>query len=133
MSCFFQIKILKRLFTFFILLVSPYFVFCNTYYISNSGDNSNNGLSSQFPFKSIEKLNSQSFSAGDSILFKSVDVFNGMFWLKGSGNSQNPIVVDSYGGNVKPVIDGDGYQACILVYNDDNIQINNFHKRNSII
>ena len=130
MSCFFQIKILTRLFTFFILFISPYFVFCNTYYISNSGDNSNNGLSSQFPFKSIEKLNSQSFSAGDSILFKSGDVFNGMFWLKGSGNSQNPIVVDSYGGNVKPVIDGDGYQACILVYNDDNIQINNLELLN---
>ena len=48
-----------------------------------------------------------------------------MCWIKGSGNINNPIVIDSYGGDQKPIINGDGYQACILIYNDDNININN--------
>ena len=98
----------------------------NTFYVSSSsGLDNNNGLSPQFPFKSIDKLNTLGLSSGDSILFKSGDIFQGMFWIKGSGSVSAPIVVDSYGGNIKPVIDGNGYQSCILVYNDENIQINN--------
>ena len=41
-----------------------------------------------------------------------------MFWLKGSGSPTNPIVVDVYGGNIKPIINGYGYQSAILIYND---------------
>ena len=92
---------------------------------SSFGNDNYNGLSAQMPFKSINKLNTLSFSPGDSILFKSGDIFQGMFWIKGSGSVTAPIVIDSYGGNIKPVIDGNGYQSCILVYNDENISINN--------
>ena len=54
-----------------------------------------------------------------------------MFWLKGSGSSINPIVVDVYGGDNKPVIDGYGYQASILIFNDQNIEINGLELTNS--
>ena len=65
------------------------------------------------------------FYPGDTILLKSGDFWKGMLWIKGSGSVQNPIIVDSYGDEIKPVINGNGYQACILIYNDDNININN--------
>ena len=71
------------------------------------------------------------FSPGDSIYFKSGDYWEGMFWLKGSGSSTNPIVVDVYGGNIKPIINGYGYQSSILIFNDQHIEINGLEIFNS--
>ena len=102
------------------------------YYVSSSqGNDSNNGLSIQSPFKSIEKLNTMQFNAGDTIYFKSGDYWEGMFWIKGSGSYTNPIVIDVYGGNIRPIIDGFGYQASILIFNDQHIYINNLELYNS--
>ncbi len=120
-----------RLFFFILSITICLKTFCNTYYISNTGNDNNSGLSSQFPFKSIDKLNSINFNAGDSILFKSGNYWEGMFWLKGSGTDLAPIVVDAYGGLEKPVINGNGYQSCILIYNNDNIVINGIELYNS--
>tara|TARA_B100000963_G_scaffold130297_1_gene113708 strand:- start:17870 stop:20143 length:2274 start_codon:yes stop_codon:yes gene_type:complete len=102
------------------------------YYVSSSqGNDSNNGLSIQSPFKSIEKLNTMQFNAGDTIYFKSGDYWKGMFWIKGSGSYTNPIVIDVYGGNIRPIINGFGYQASILIFNDQHIYINNLELYNS--
>ncbi len=95
-----------------------------TYFISNSlGNDSNSGLSLQNPIKTISRLNTFNFYPGDSILFKSGDTFLGMFWLKGSGDSIHPIVVDTYGGIEKAIINGDGYQSCILLYKTEQWMI----------
>ena len=51
-------------------------------------------------------------------------------WMKGSGNSTQPIVIDTYGGIEKAIINGDGFQTCILLYNDDYISINNLEISN---
>ena len=102
------------------------------YYVSSSqGNDQNDGLSIQSPFQSIEKLNSMEFSAGDSIYFKSGDYWEGMFWLDGSGSSTQPIVVDVYGGDSRPIINGFGYQASILIFNDQHIEINGLELYNS--
>ena len=115
------------------------FLFClvlitnaQSFYISSSeGNDENDGLSIQSPFKSLNKLNSLDFSSGDSIFFKSGDYWQGMFWINGSGSTMNPIVIDVYGGNNKPVIDGYGYQSSILIFNDQNIEINGLELTNS--
>ena len=108
------------------LLTSFVSLNATTYFISNSlGNDSNSGLSLQNPIKTISRLNAFNFYPGDSILFKSQDTFHGMFWLKGSGDLTHPIVVDTYGGIEKAIINGDGYQSSILLYNDDYISINN--------
>ena len=121
------IKLTLYLFFFFINIQ----VSANVYYVSSSlGNNQNNGLTPMSPFKSISQLNSMIFNPGDSILFKSGEIFNGMFWVRGSGNPQNPIYIGSYGGTVKPILNGDGYQSCILVYNDDGIIIKNLELTN---
>ena len=54
-----------------------------------------------------------------------------MLWLKGSGSTTQPIVIDVYGGNNKPIINGFGYQASILIFNNQNIHINNLELYNS--
>ena len=71
------------------------------------------------------------FSPGDTIYFKSGDYWEGMLWLKGSGSTTQPIVIDVYGGNNKPIINGFGYQASILIFNNQNIHINNLELYNS--
>ena len=119
-----------------ILIVISVHLLINTdaqvYYVSSSqGNDQNNGLSAQSPFQSIEKLNSMQFNAGDSIMFKSGDYWRGMFWLNGSGSITQPIVVDVYGGNTRPIIDGFGYQASILIFNDEHIHINGLELHNS--
>ena len=102
------------------------------YYVSSSqGNDLNDGLSIQTPFQSIDKLNTMQFNAGDTIYFKSGDYWEGMLWLKGSGSTTQPIVIDVYGGNNKPIINGFGYQASILIFNDQNIHINNLELYNS--
>ena len=115
------------------LIHCVFFFHCSasTYYISSSnGNDNNNGLSTQSPFQSIDKLNSLTFLPGDSILFMSGDYFEGMFWIKGSGNSQQDIVVDRYNGSTRPIINGFGYQACVLIYNDQYITLNNLELTN---
>ena len=107
-------------------------VLASSYYVSNTfGNDENDGLSVEFPFQSIEKLNSIVFTPGDSIFLKSGDYWEGMWWLKGSGALSNPIVVGSYGGEIRPIINGYGYQSCILIYNDQHIEINGLELYNS--
>ena len=110
----------------FLLTLLSSDAFATTYYVSSSiGSDTNNGLNEWSPYKSIDKINSMSFAQGDSILFKSGDYWEGMFWIKGSGTVELPIVVDRYGGLEQPVINGYGFQSCLLIYNDEHIQINN--------
>ena len=118
------------------LIILSIFTLVNTkaqvYYVSSSqGNDLNDGLSIQFPFQSIEKLNSLQFNPGDSIYFKSGDYWEGMFWLNGSGSFTQPIVIDVYGGSNRPIINGFGYQASILIFNDQHIHINGLELYNS--
>ena len=116
------------IFLFFLILSTN----AQTFYVSSSeGNDENDGLSIDSPFKTLNKLNSLVFNPGDSIFFKSGDYWQGMFWIKGSGSSINPIVIDVYSGDDRPVIDGYGYQASILIYNDQNIEINGLELTNS--
>ena len=127
-TCLFSKKIMLTILSFSIALCTK----AQKYYVSSSvGNDLNNGLSIQTPFKSIEKLNSMNFNAGDSIYFKSGDYWEGMFWLNGSGTLADPIVVDVYGGNTRPIINGFGYQASVLIFNDQHIHINGLELYNS--
>ena len=126
--CLFSKKITLTTLSIFILINTK----AQVYYVSSSqGNDLNNGLSIQTPFQSLEKLNSMHFNAGDSIYFKSGDYWEGMFWINGSGSFSQPIVIDIYGGNNRPIINGFGYQASILIFNDEHIHINGLELYNS--
>lgn len=75
------------------------------YYVSNStGNDANDGLSEQTPWKSLEKVSSQIFNAGDNIYLKAGDEWNETLFAKGEGNSNNWITLTSYGEGAKPKI-----------------------------
>ena len=78
-----------------------------TYYVSSSaGSDSNNGTSSAAPWKTIAKVNGQTFQTGDSVLLKRGDVWNESLAPIGSGAAGNPITFDAYGTGAPPNLTG---------------------------
>jgi uncharacterized repeat protein (TIGR01451 family) len=81
-----------------------------TYYVSTSGNDANNGLSTGTPFKTIAKINSLNLQQGDRVLFKCGDVWHGeMLMITQSGAAGNPIVFGSYPDSAcanKPILSG---------------------------
>jgi parallel beta-helix repeat protein len=71
------------------------------YYVSNSGSDANNGLTTATAWQTISKVNSVSFSSGDSILFNRGDSWNERLVPLSSG-----IHIAAYGTGNKPIISG---------------------------
>lgn len=80
--------------------------YATRYYLSNNGNDFNNGKSPDKSFKTLNRLNSQKLLPGDSVLFKSGDVFSGEIVVKCSGKKDKPIVYAAYGNGNAPVISG---------------------------
>jgi parallel beta-helix repeat protein len=78
----------------------------STYYFSNTGNDLNDGLSSDTCWQNIEKLNSIDLQPGDKILFKCGDQFRGRLIIKNSGTPENLIRIGSFGVGEKPVLSG---------------------------
>lgn len=76
------------------------------YYVSNSGNDTNSGLTSSLPWKTLAKVNATAFKAGDQILFQRGSVFYGSLTIKYSGTSGSPIVFGAYGTGENPMISG---------------------------
>lgn len=88
------------------------------YYVSTSGSNSNDGLTTLTPWQTMAKIttegNAGTFGPGDQILFKRADEFippaqfGGFRWWAWAGNTcpsgvaGNPIVFSNYGTGVLP-------------------------------
>ncbi|MBW8327392.1 MAG: fibronectin type III domain-containing protein, partial [Prolixibacteraceae bacterium] len=77
------------------------FGFSATYYVSNSGSDSNSGTSATTPWATLVKVNSVSFLPGDIVLFKMGDTFSGQLLPK-----TGAIAYGSYGTGAKPIISG---------------------------
>lgn len=78
-----------------------------TYYVSSSiGSDLNNGTSSSTPWQTVAHVNGQTFSPGDSVLFKRGDVWNESLAPASSGSSGNPIAFDAYGTGAAPNLTG---------------------------
>jgi parallel beta-helix repeat protein len=84
--------------------------FSATYFFSSStGNDSRTALEARnqtTPWQSINKLNSLTLAAGDSVLFCRGEVFRGGIVLKVSGTSALRTVIGAYGSGAPPVIDG---------------------------
>ncbi|MFT4018672.1 MAG: right-handed parallel beta-helix repeat-containing protein [Agriterribacter sp.] len=84
------------------------------YYLSNNGDDGNDGSISA-PFKSIGKLNILQLQPGDTVFFAAGQTFTGSILLDASdsGLDKQPVVITSFGaGNA--TIDGDSATALTL-------------------
>ncbi|MEW6378493.1 MAG: hypothetical protein AB1611_02665 [bacterium] len=75
------------------------------YYVSNAGDDSNNGTSPSSPWKSIAKVNEFDFSPGDIIHFKKGGVWRENLYPS-SGDASGSIKYTSYGSGNKPILLG---------------------------
>jgi len=77
-----------------------------SYYVDATlGDDSNPGTQTQ-PWKTISKVNSTSFSAGDNIYFKRGEVWRETLTVPSSGSNGNLITFGAYGNGDKPKITG---------------------------
>ena len=80
-----------------------------TYYVSPSGSDSNSGLSTSLPWKTLTKVNGHTFAAGDQCLFQSGQTFpspsgTDALIVHGAGTSTSPIVFGIYGGTASAII-----------------------------
>lgn len=90
----------------FVLLCLSHDGMTTVFYVSNSGNDSNSGLSSDLPWQTLSKVNSTVLKPGDKILFKRGDVFYGSLIIKQSGTVDSPITFGAYGTGQNPVLTG---------------------------
>ena len=96
-------NLVKRSFLLIIGILFSIIGFTATYYVSNAGSDSNNGLSLSSSWLTLGKVNSASLIAGDAVLFKCGDSWYGQLIPK-SGNSSSRITYGAYGTGNKPLI-----------------------------
>lgn len=77
-----------------------------TYFFSNSGNDTNTGLSENDPWKSLSKIDSLILNPGDKILLNRGDVFHGSIFIRHSGTNQHPITIAAYGNGENPKLKG---------------------------
>lgn len=104
-----------------ILVLSPGRTFASgtVYYVdSASGSDTNNGTSEGTPWKTLSKVNSVTFVAGDKLLFKAGGSWSGMLRPHGSGTGANRNVIGKYGTGPAPIIAANGATMnAVYLYN----------------
>ena len=79
-----------------------------SFYISQSGSDANDGRSTVTPWQSVSKINSGSFSAGDTINLRGGDTFAGCIVFNTANvpasQSANPLKVQNYGSGAATVV-----------------------------
>jgi hypothetical protein len=100
-------NILVILFLFISLIVNSQ---NKNYYVSNSGDDGNDGESPAQAWKTIRQLISVTFQADDSVFFNRGDKWvlsiysDTTLRVSGDGTAGHPVVITSYGTGAKPII-----------------------------
>jgi len=93
---------------FLFFMFSVLSVFSATYYVDSSGSDTNNGLTTATPWKTMDKVSSYSltpgFYGGDQILFKRGQNFSNYIYFRSSGSSGNPIIIGAYGSGNNPCL-----------------------------
>lgn len=98
----------------------------SVYFVSLNGHDSRSGLSVAEAWKTLDKVNRVTFRPGDQVLFESGGVWNGQLKPQGSGTEGKPIVISSYGGEARPVINiGKAEGAGIRLTNQSWWEISN--------
>ena len=119
-----------------------------TYYVSNDGNDRASGESDAEAWATLEKVNRQSFKAGDVVLFREGDRWEGKLAVDWSGTPSAYATVGAYHVDnetavkglrgQRPIIEGAGrypsggiYDALITVNTQDYVRIENLEIRNS--
>ncbi|MBW8332469.1 MAG: fibronectin type III domain-containing protein [Prolixibacteraceae bacterium] len=99
-------KFAKRTLLLILIVHFSMLSFAATYFVSNSGNDTNSGLTEAMPWQTLAKVNATTFVAGDQILFKKGNTFYGSITVKNSGTAGNPITFGAYGTGANPIITG---------------------------
>jgi hypothetical protein len=75
---------------------------------SSTGDDASSGTSASLAWRSLERVNRETFHPGDQILFKADSRYVGQLAPRGSGTEDRPIRIGKYGSGALPRIDGQG-------------------------
>ncbi len=110
---------MKKILAILILGCNVLCAFSKTYYVdSKTGNDVNDGLSSNKPWQSLSKVNQHGFTAGDSILFKRSETWEGQLAPTGSGMAGKPIVFSAYSQGALPEIKAAGrFRDALLIKN----------------
>ncbi len=122
-------------------------VFAATYYVSQTGSDSNAGTQAS-PWKTITKVNSKmsGFTSGDSIVFRRGDVWTlnsggeaGALVIAANGSTGNSIIFGAYGSGNLPVFDGTNQidsdymsYGIVVITNASYITLDSVELRNGI-
>lgn len=116
---------MKNLLAILIFVCSIPCAFSKTYYVdSKAGNDANNGTSESYPWQSLTKVNESSFNAGDSILFKRGNNWEGRLAPTSSGSPGKPLVLGAYGKGDLPEIKAAGhFRDALLLKNIEYIDV----------
>lgn len=113
----------------FVTVLSGVPAFAQQYYVSPNGNDNWPGTSSE-PWQTINKVNSFTFSAGDTVSFRGGATFTGCLLFNGTNvmnsSASSPFTVNSYGGGVATIqstCTGD-YSAAVTVDNVSGFYLN---------
>jgi hypothetical protein len=109
-------------------LITEFAASAATYYVDSvAGSDANTGTNQVAAWQTLAKVNSKTFQPGDSILFKTSGNWAGQLHPKGSGATNNPIVIDLYGTGPKPIINANGAtgNGAVYLYNQEYWEIGN--------
>lgn len=102
------------------------------YYVSNSGDDSNDGKSPDTAWKTLARLAKQKFSFGDAIFFKRGDTWRNA-QIPGNIRATEGLTLSAYGTGEKPKMygsteNGTGEAKWSLYYESGNKKIWKYHR-----
>jgi len=114
---------MKKIKFIIIAFLIPVSVFSTNYYVSNNGNNSNNGLSPDSAFLTIQ-FAADFVTAGDSILVLNGD-YTG-FDMRTSGSQSSPIVFKAFGDSVRITTPNQVTDDGVNIENADWITVDGF-------
>lgn len=103
------------------------------YVDSLSGDDTSSGQSPQYPWKTLSRVNAETFAAGDAIYLKAGDSWNDeQLFPQGSGAPGAPIIVSRYGSGSDPVINTNmAFESSVLLMDQQYWEISHLEITNS--
>lgn len=107
----------------------------NTYYVDPAGHDDSTGTSMAAAWKTLSKINASTFTPGDRILFKSGGIWNDTLHIKSSGTTEAPIIIDKYGGDARPIINGGGLKNgsnALYLNKVSYFEVNNLELTNTV-
>jgi hypothetical protein len=97
----------------------------STFYVSAAGNDHNDGRTLATPWQTITKVDQTAFRAGDVVLFRGGDAFQGDLKFSAGGTATAPITVSSYGIGRATIEAGAG--SGLAVHNAGGFDIRNLN------